>query len=388
MALPPLSYTVRSLFVRRSSTILTVVGIGATVAVLAGVLALQQGFASLYEQAGRDGVVLFLRPGASSEGESGFSEPRGEILLKETPEIALDDKGQPLAAGEIYLAVRLEKTTGGETNVPIRGVMPQSFALAGDALRMVDGERFRPGTDEVIVGKDLQKRIAGCRVGEQIRINTVWFQVVGVFDYDGPFRSEIWGDLPRMQDALQRPGFSRVIAKLRPDASVEALSKRLETDQRVPAKVIAEQAYLEGQTLGLSYTLYALGIFLAVVMGTAAVFTGTNTMLAALSARQHEIGVLLSIGFRPLPIFCSCVLEALLLGLMGGAVGCLIALPLHGVGTGTTNFQTFTEVAFAFRITPMVLGTAVSFALILGLIGGLFPAWQAARKDPVEALRR
>jgi putative ABC transport system permease protein len=385
---PPLGYNLRSLWVRKSSTLLTVVGIGATVAVLAGILALQQGFASLYEQGGRKDVVMFLRPGATSEGESGLRPQTVDILKKSVSEIARDASGRPLASGELYLAVRRKKLDGGQTNVPIRGVESESFAIAGERLKLTEGRRFKPGTDEVIVGRALTARISDCRLGDTIVFNTTPFTVVGVFDYDGPFRSEVWGDAKRMGEALERRGYSRVIAKLKPGTNLEEFSALMKDDKRTPTKVLDEHEYLASQTQNLSLTLWVLGAFLAAVMGLAAVFTGTNTMLAAISARSHEIGVLLAIGFRPFPVFLSFMFEALVLGLMGGLVGCLLVLPLHGVDTGTTNFQTFTEVAFAFRVTPAVLAVAVAFACGLGLLGGLFPAWSAATRDPVDALRR
>lgn len=386
--LPPISYNLRSLWVRRSATLLTMVGIGATVAVLAGVLALQQGFASLYTKGGRSDVVMFLRPGATSEGESGFRRESAEILKKSIPEIARDANNQPLASGELYLAVRRAKLEGGEANVPVRGVEPMSFVIAGEAMTITEGRRFTAGTDEVIVGQALVGRIKDCQVGRTILINTTPFRVVGVFDYSGPFRSEVWGDAARMSEALQRPGYSRVLARLQPGADLAALTKRLENDKRTPSKVLDEQTYLTGQTMALSFTLYALGVFLALVMGTAAVFAGTNTMLAAISARSHEIGVLLAIGFRPFSIFLCFMFEAIVLGLLGGITGCLMVIPLNGLQTGTTNFQTFTEVAFAFSVTPQILAIAVGFACLLGLLGGLIPAWQAASRDPVDALRR
>ena len=388
LGMPPLSYHARSLLVRRSSTLLTVIGIGATVAVLAGVLALQQGFATLFQEGGRPDVAVFLRPGANSEGESAFPRERAAILMKELEEIARDAQGAPLASGEVYLAVRRRKLDGGETNVPIRGVQPATFAIAGDALTIVEGRHFTPGSDEVIVGRALTDRIRGCRVGEVLQLNTTPFRVVGVFACPGPFESEIWGDFERMSPALERPEFSRVIARLVPTADVAALAARLEDDKRVPAKVMTERAYLTGQTQALSAVLIFLGSFLGLIMGTAAVFTGINTMMSAVAARSHEIGVLLSIGFRPFGVFVGFMLEAVLLGLMGGALGCVLALPLNGVRTGTTNFQTFTEVAFAFRVTPTVLIVAVLFATLLGALGGAYPAWRAARLRPTEALRR
>lgn len=388
MALVPFSYTFRSLFERRSSTALTVVAMGATVATLAGVLSLQQGFQTLFTESGRDDLVVLLRKGANAEGESGFPRDRADILIKSQPEVALDEGGRPLASGELYLAVRRKKEDGGETNVPIRGVQQASFAIHGEHLRIIEGQRLAAGADEVIVGKSLVGRIRDCRLGAVIQLNTTPFRVVGVFDHDGPYASEIWGDADRMSEALERPGFSRVLAQLRPGADVKGMAARLDADKQVPCKVLTERAYLSAQTGFLSGALLVLGFFLASIMGVAAVFTGTNTMLAALAARTHEVGILLAIGFRPFPIFLSFLVESMLIGLMGGLVGCLMTLPLDGLRTGTTNFNTFTEVAFAFRITPTVLVTATIFALGLGVFGGTVPAILAARMRPTQALRR
>jgi len=388
MALVPFSYNARSLFVRRGATALTVLGIGATVTVLAGVLALQQGFEKLFSESGRDDVAVFLRPGAQSEGESIFTLERAEILMKSLPELATNAAGKPLVSGESYLAVRRFKLDGGETNVPIRGVQPMTFEILGDAIRITQGRRFEPGTDEVLVGRKLVDRIRDCQEGDVIQFNTTPFRVVGIFDHDGPFSSEIWGDRDRIAEALERPIFNRLIGRLREGTDVAALAERLKEDPQVPANVMTERQYLTSQTLALSFVLNQLGLFLAIVMGIGAVFTATNTMLAALAARTHEIGILVSLGFRPYAVFASFMLEALLLGLIGGLAGCLLALPIHGADTGTMNFQTFTEVAFAFRITPEVLLKAVSFSLVLGLLGGAWPALRAARLRPTQALRR
>jgi len=386
--LVPFSYNLRSLFVRRSSTLLTVLAIGATVAVVAGVLALQQGFALLYTESGREDLVVFLRPGSTNEGDSIFSRDRGLKLMKTVPEIAMDEGQQPLASLECYLAVRRFKMTGGETNVAIRGVQPMTFTLREGELEIVEGRNFQPGADEVIVGRKLVDRIQDCHIGDVIQLNTTPFKVVGVFATDASFDSEIWGDLDRMLQALKRYGPNRVLAKLVPGTDPEALAERLLSDREVPAKVLTEREYLSSQTKKLSKILVFLGAFLGVIMGIAAVFTATNTMLSALAARSHEIGILLATGFRPVPIFLSFMLEALLLGLLGGGVGILMTLPINGIETGAMNFNTFTEVAFAFRITPQVLVRAILFALTLGLLGGALPAWRAARLSPTEALRR
>ncbi|MBX3463057.1 MAG: ABC transporter permease [Planctomycetes bacterium] len=387
MALVPFRYNLRSLFVRSSSTLLTVCAIGATVAVLAGMLSLQQGFATLFQERGRDDLAVFLRRGATSEGESGLTREQCDILAKEVPEVELDAQGQPLASAELFLAVRLRKVDGGETNVSIRGVQPATFAIHGDDVRLRDGRRLAPGSDELIVGEGLVGRIANCGVGDVLRINTVTFRIVGVFEGKGGYRSEIWGDLDRLAVALQRPVRSRVLAKVPAGTDLAALEARYTDDLRVQPKVQTERDYLASQTQRLSTTFSILGGFLAVVMGIAAVFTGTNSMLAAIGARMHEIGILKAIGYGPVAIFAAFLGEAVLLGLGGGLFGCLLVLPFQGAETGTMN-QTFSEVTFAFRTTPVVLAWSIGFAAALGLVGGLWPALRAARMTPVQALRR
>ncbi|MBL8856901.1 MAG: ABC transporter permease [Planctomycetes bacterium] len=388
MKLVPLTYNLRSLWVRRSATLLTVLGIGATVAVLCGVLALQQGFERLFTENGRDDVIVFLRQGATNEGDSVFSRERAEILMKSLPEIERPVDAPPLVSAEIYLAVRRNKLNdAGETNVPIRGVQPRTFDIIGDKLHIIEGRNFKLGADEVIVGSKLVDRIRDCRVGDILQLNSTPFHVVGVFDHDGPFKSEIWGDRDRLAEALERPIFNRVIAKVRAGTDIAALRERMEEDPQVPCQVMTEREYFAKQTTAMSWVLRGLGFFLALIMGTAAVFTSTNTMLAALAARTREIGILLSLGFRPYAIFISILFESLVLGLVGGAVGCLLALPLNGVDTGTMNFQTFTEVAFAFRVTGQVMIIAVTFSLVLGLVGGTWPALRAAMMRPTHAMR-
>jgi ABC-type lipoprotein release transport system permease subunit len=388
MARVPFSYNRRSLWARGSSTLLTVLSIGATVAVLAGMLALQQGFAVMFTERGRTDLAVFLRLGANSEGESAVPLDRAQIMIKGTPEIAEGADGQPLASAELFLAVRLFKADSAETNVALRGVQPRTFDIHGAQLRILSGRRFAPGADEVIVGRSLVGRLRDGRLGDVLMLNTTPFKVVGTFTATGQHDSEIWGDADRLREALERPMFSRVLAALRPGTDVEALAARLAEDKQTPAKVMTERAYLEAQTGALSGMFVAVGMLLGILMGVAAVFTGTNSMLAAVAARSREIGIMLALGFRPAALFVAFLLEAALLGLLGGALGCLLALPLNGIETGTTNMQTFSEVAFSFRITPFVLGTAVAFALLLGVLGGAVPAWRAARLVPTEALRR
>ena len=397
--LVPFSYNLRSLFVRRASTALTILGMGATVAIVAGVHALQQGFETIFTSAGREDVVVLLRPGASGEIASQFSRDRGLKLMKTSPELATDEHGAPLASMECYFGALLPRLDGASTNVPIRGVQPPTFAIRRDEIEITQGRNFTPGSDEVIVGRKLTERIQDCQLGGVLQVNTTPLRVVGIFDHSGSFASEVWGDLDRLLAACSQYGPNRVIGLVRPEVAIGnsereggpapgTMAARLGSDPEVPAKVMSEREFLQSQTLALSTVLLQLGKVLAVIMGIAAVFTATNTMLSALAARTHEIGILLATGFRPFPVFLSFVAESLLLGLIGGAVGCLMTLPINGVKTATMNVQTFTEIAFAFRVTPKVLVTAVLFALALGLLGGALPAWRAARLTPTEALRR
>jgi putative ABC transport system permease protein len=402
----PITYNLRSLWVRKSATLLTVFGIGATVAIVSGILALQQGFSTMFTTGGRQDLAVFLRPGATNEGDSQFSRDRGLQLIKKLPEIAQGAEG-PLASMEAYMAVLLRRTSGGLTNVPLRGVQPQTFAIRQGELEIVEGRNFKPGSDEIIVGRRLAGRIEHCQLDDVIEINMSPFRVVGVFEHEGSFGGEIWCDLDRLLAVLDRYGPNRVLAQLKPGIDPGApdpgksfgseepilpeegtLAARLLEDREVPAKVMTEQQYLESQTIMLTGMLIFLSGALGTIMGLAAIFSATNTMLSAVAARTPEIGILLSMGFRRFPIFVSFLMESLLLGLLGGFAGCLMALPFNGIETGTMNFQTFSELQFAFRVTPTVLVTAVVFAVLLGLLGGALPAWRASRMTPTEALRR
>lgn len=404
--LVPFSYSLRSLFVRRSATLLTMLGIGATVAIVSGVLALQQGFHTMFTSGGRQDIAVFLRPGATNEGDSQFSRDRGLKLIKSMPEIQTGEQG-PLAAMEAYLAVLLPPVRGGLTNVPLRGVQPMTFTIRKDEIRIVQGTNFTPGHDELIVGSRLVDRIENCHLGDVITLNKTPFKVVGVFEHAGQFGGEIWGDLDRLLTAMGRYGPNRVIAQLNPDTDLGApdpievmfkdeppepaegsIAARMLKDTEVPAKVYTEKQFLASQTVMLSFMLGGLSFALGLIMGIAAVFTATNTMSSAVASRTHEIGILLALGYRPFPIFLSFLFEALVLGLLGGLVGCLLTLPFNGIQAGTMNFQTFTEMAFAFRVNAVVLGVAVVFSLLLGLVGGAWPAWRAARLSPTAAMRR
>lgn len=387
MALP-FNYSFRNIAVRRASAIFTAVGVAMTVAVFAGVISLRNGFEQLYKDRGHEDRIIYLRPGATSEGESGITRERCEILIKERPEIARNEKGQPLAAAETYLAVYMEKVAGGTTNVPLRGVQPMSIELRGDEVELVDGRWFTFGSDEVVVGRPLTERMLNCRIGDTLTLNMTPFEVVGVIASKSAEGGEIWGDADRMMAALDCEVFQRVIAQVVDGTDVVALAEELEHDARVPVAVYSEREYLERQTVFTGGMLSFLATFLTAVMGIAAILGSMNTMLASVGARTHEIGVLLAVGYRRSSIFLAFLLEAALIGLLGGVLGLLIVLPFNGTRTGLANWNTFTDVSFAFTLTPTLALQSFMLAFVLGLIGGTLPAIRAARMKPVEAIRQ
>ncbi len=385
----PWSYPLRSVLVRWPAAAMSALGIAMTIAVLCGVFALQAGFEGLMGETGSDQVVVYLRPGATSEGESGITLEKVRQFVNERPEIARDAAGVPLAAGETYLALFLHKADGGGlVNVPVRGVEPASLAVQGADLRIVEGRGIAFGRDEVIVGAPLSRRIAHCRVGDTLLVNVTPFTVVGLFEHPGAYRSEIWGDVERMAAALDRPVRQRVVARLKPGVDVAALTREMADHKQLASKVMTERAYFTSQTRVLGGVLGVLGSLLGGILGVAAVLGAANTMLAAVGARTREVGILRAIGYRRHAILLAFLVEAGLIGLVGGVVGGLIVWPLDGLETGTMNWNTFTESAFAFRVDADLLLTAVAIAVGLGLVGGLVPAWRAARLQPVEAMRR
>jgi len=385
----PWSYPLRSVLVRWPASLMSALGIAMTIAVLCGVFALRAGFEALMVDTGAEDVVVYLRPGATSEGESGIPLERVQQYKKERPEVARDEQGAPLAAGESYLALFLHKREGGGlVNVPFRGVEPASFAIQGKSLRIVAGEMLHWGADEILVGRPLADRIQGCRLGETLLVNVTPFKVVGLFEHDGAYRSEIWGDVDRVTAALDRPIRQRVVARMNPDVDVDALAAELADDKQLASKVMSERAYFASQTRVLGDVLGWLGGLLAGILGIAAVLGAANTMLAAVGARTHEVGILRALGFGRFAVLVAFLLEAVLIGAAGGLIGSLLVLPLDGLETGTMNWNTFTETAFAFRVDASLLGLSIGLAVALGFLGGLLPAWRAARLRPVLAMRR
>lgn len=384
----PLQYNLRNLFVRRTATLMTAGGIALVVAILVLTLALANGFREALVVTGRSDNVIITRAGSNSEVMSGFSRDTGRII-EANDEVARLPDGQPLAVSEVVVVTNLTKRSDprASSNVTVRGADARALLLRPD-VRIVEGRMYRPGVTEVIVGRPISQRFVGCGLGESIRFGAQDWTVVGVFEAGGSsFESEIWGDRETLAPAFDRNGFSSQTLRLTSPALLPVFTKKLEADPRLRIDVAREDRFYAAQSEQLAKVIRALGLFLVVIMAAGAIFGALNTMYAAVGARTKEIGTMLALGFTPRSILLSFLVESVLLCALGGVLGCLLALPIHGVSTGTTNWSNFSEVAFKFRITPGILGIGFLASIFLGAIGGYFPARNAARRTVSEALR-
>ncbi|HYL99203.1 MAG TPA: ABC transporter permease [Blastocatellia bacterium] len=384
----PLKYNIRNLFVRRVSSLMTVLTVALVVAVFIAIMALANGLNTAFVSTGEANNVIVLRQSAQSEVQSIVTKEAYQII-QTIPGIARDSTGTPITSGEVTVLVNLPRAGSGQpSNVTIRGVSADGLELRpGMRRRPIEGRMFKPGLPEVIVSKRVSQRFANLALDQQVKLGKRTWKVVGLFDAGNTaFDSEIWADVNIVSDAFDRDSYSSVLLRVAPGIALSQVTDRITGDQRLNLAAKGENAYYEEQTAA-SAPIKAMGIFVAVILGIGACFGGMNTMYAAVAARTREIGTLRALGFSRSRILTGLVIEYLLLAIIGGAVGCLIALPVNGVTTGTTNFRTFSEVAFSFRISADLLITAVLFAAFLGFIGGLLPARMASRLPITRALR-
>jgi len=386
----PMKYNWRNLFVRKITTGLTVLGIGLVVAVFLCVMALGEGLTRVFTASGSDQNVLVLRQNSQSELQSGIG--RDQVPLVQTlPGIAKDTDGKPLASPELVVVVNLEKREGGSSNVTIRGVGEKAAKLR-PTFNLEKGRMFVPGKSEVIVSRSVERRFANCDVGQTIRFGAYRWTVVGLFDAGGTAPdSEIWTDVEGMASDFKRNGYSSVLARTTDRAGRDQFLAGLAGDPRLALEGKIERKYYDDQT-STAAPIKFLGLFVGVVMAIGACFGAMNTMYAAVSARTREIATLRALGFGRVSIMASFVLESIVLALLGGILGCVLGwlavkLALSGV-TGTTNFATFSEVVFAFRLTPELMVTGLVFSLAMGFFGGVFPAGRAAFTKITNALRQ
>jgi putative ABC transport system permease protein len=301
--------------------------------------------------------------------------------------VAVNAAGTPLVSPEVIVLLNLPKRSDGlGANVLVRGLGETGYALRPQ-VRLARGRPARPGLREVIVGQSVAERFRNAGLGEALRFGRSHWRVVGVFEAGRTaFGSEIWADATELADDFDRADYSSVLLRAEDPAAIRAIERRIDSDQRLHLRARAEPDYYAEQTKTAG-PIKVLGSFMAVLMAIGASFAVMNTMYAAVARRAREIGVLRVLGFRPGSILLSFLGESVLLALLGGLVGCLLSLPIHGVTTGTMNFRTFSDISFAFRITPDLLLRGLAFALAMGAVGGFLPARLASRQPMVETLR-
>ena len=373
MALP-LYYNVRNVRVRWQVTLLAIFGIAMVVAVFAVLMSMSEGFRAALRSTGRDDNAMIVQRGSGSELTSGVPlDQRNQIVVDER--VARGPDGQPLASWEHVIVMNLPKKDGSPTNVTLRAVTPRAFEVRS-GIQLVEGRAFTPGLDEVIVGRKLGERMQGMEIGKTVKFQQKEFRIVGAFDSrGGAFESEIWGDYDTFGAIFQRPpGSNSLVVRMKDPATIPDLDRWIRAQPQMQLQALSERKYYEEQAGPLASILRNLASFVAFVMGVGAVFGAMNTMYAIVAARTREIGTLRALGFSRSAILTSFLLESVFLALIGGAIGCLLAFPMNGFSTGTGQTQSFSEIAFSFRITPQIVAIGMGFAVVMGVIGGLLPA--------------
>ncbi len=383
----PISYNIRNLKLRKGLTIMTALGIALTVTTAVFLMALLAGLQKAFMSSGDPVNVLVMRKGSTAELSGGFDASLFPTL-KTLPGIAKDGQGEPIASGEWVVVVVLPRKDGtGEVNVSVRGIMPAGLTLRPGA-KLIEGRWFTPGQREVVVGNSIHNRFSGTKVGDTLDFAKGQWKVVGVFDSGGTaYDSEIWGDVNQIAADFDRQGaFASAYLRATDPVAAEALKNRVSDDQRLKLDGTLETDYYEKQTSAGGAIKY-IGFFVAIIMAVGSSFAAMNTMYAAVAYRSREIATLRIIGFSRPSILTSFVIEALLLSLLGALVGIVLMLPFNGMTTGIGNSVTFSETVFSLHMTLGVALAAIAFGLIMGFVGGFFPAWQAARQDILTSLR-
>jgi ABC-type lipoprotein release transport system permease subunit len=384
----PVVYNVRSVRQRPVSTALTALGVGLVVAVFIGTLALANGFRHALTRTGSDSNVFILRKGADAEMSSGLSRESASIISA-LPHIAAGPDGRPMVSPEVYVLVplgRIQDTTK-VTNVVARGVSDQAWTVRNN-VQVVEGRRPASGRSEVCVGQKLVGRFPHTDVGDRLRFAGRDWEVVCHFTAGGSsFESELWGENEQYMPVFRGEVFQSVTFRLKDPAAFDDVKRELEADKRITVDVHREREFYVQQSALLDRILRILAMLITSIMAVGAIFGAVNTMYAAVASRSPEIAVLLTLGFKPRSVLASFLIESAVIAAIGGVVGCLIALPVNGIVTSTTNWASFSEVAFSFRITPRLLLDGMIFAVVMGVLGGFFPARRAANLPVVEALR-
>jgi len=382
----PISYNIRNLAVRKTTTLMTAAGIAMTVAVLLAVLGLVSGLQTALSSTGDPLHLIVMRKGGNAELTSLFTQQQYQ-LVKSFPGIAMGSDGQPRASIEVVSVINLpNKDNPLGANLTIRGLPRRGIEMR--KLRIVEGRWFNPGQREVTVGKAIAKRYPAARIGQQLRFGKGLWTVVGVMDGgESAVNSEIFGDGSQVASDFNRADtYSACLLQATDELTASALKNALENDRRLNVTVLSEKEYYQAQ-MNSATPIRFLGFFICIIMAVGSSFAAMNTMYAAVARRAKEVGTLRILGFTKGSILLSFFLESLLLSLVGGVIACLIVLPLNTITTGVGSFVTFSETSFNIHIGPEVMAIGLIFSLLLGAAGGLLPATQAAKKEILTALR-
>jgi len=379
----------KSIRERAGSSAVAIIGIAGVVIVFVSVLSIAEGFRAAMVKAGDPERILVMRTGSDTEMTSGFSGEDARLII-DTPGIRKGPNG-PLASAELFVIVNHPlAATGTDANVPLRGVSPSVLQVRPE-VKIVEGRMFESGRNEIVVGRAASRQFANLSVGSSVRWGENTWHVVGIFDSNGSVaESELWCDARVLQPAYRRGNsYQSVYARLESEDAFQSVKDAMTSDPRLNVTVIREPEYYAEQSRVLQTVIRTVGFIIAGLMGVGAIFGAVNTMYSAVASRTREIATLRALGFQSLPVVVSVLVEAVLLSLAGGTIGGLLAyLAFDGYQTATMNWQSFSQVAFAFAVTPALLAQAMIYATIMGLVGGLLPAWKAARMPVVNALRQ
>ncbi len=383
----PFSYSFRNLWTRRLTTVLTASGMALVVFVFAATLMLAEGLRKTLVETGSYDNAIVIRKASESEVQSGVDRQQAQIVETQ-PEIAVGKNGNPLIAKELVVLISLMKRgTNKPANVVIRGIGDASLALRPQ-VRLTEGRMPRAGSSEVIAGASVAKRFKGGGIGETVRFGNRDWMVVGIFEAGTTgYSSEIWGDVDQLMQAFRRPVYSSVLFKLRDSTEFKSVKAGLESDPRLTVEVKRETQYYSDQSEMMATFLRILGITLTLIFSLGAMIGAMITMYAAVANRTAEIGTLRALGFRRRSILVAFLMESILLGLVGGCAGLFFASFMQLITISTMNWQTFSELAFTFALTPRTIVLSIGFSLTMGLVGGILPALRAARLNIVDALR-
>ena len=380
--------TLRTVPQRAGSSLVAVTGVAGVVVVFVAVLSIAEGFRAALAGAGSPDTAIVMRGGSDTELSS-ILPLESTRVIRDAPGVRRSAEGA-VASAELFVVVDVPKrSTGTPANVPLRGVEPAAFGVR-DEVRIVEGRTFRPGTNEIIVGRSAAAQFAGIDLGSTQRWGESAWEVVGIFEAGGTIaESEIWCDARVLQPAYRRgDSFQSVYARLESADAFDAFKDALTTDPRLDVMVEREEDYYLGQTEAVTAIITGIAGVIAFLMGIGAVFGAINTMYTAVASRTREIATLRALGFSSGPVVVSVMAESVALAVVGGLLGGLIAWAgFNGYQTATINWQTFSQVAFAFRVTPALLAQGITWAVVMGFLGGLFPALRAARLPVATALR-